>query len=243
MRCLRFRSGGSWCRSGLCVVDFGGLEDDLFETVARETWDKFTWSRWRWSVVVGFAVVWSLEKARGEIRGWSSSFPSGSLLWRRVVVTSPSFVEILSARVVLASLRSWSWFHGVALLVIGSLSFRHHLTVAVYTVPGLRGWRQQSPDSYPERRHRRLWTLSRAAGGPGASRYEGAFLSGSRQLGARSAHVSAKDPVLQGMRAPFSPARGNWELDPLMSLQRSVTAALMSVPFWIPSSFLKVHLL
>ena len=35
----------------------------------------------------------------------------------------------------------------------------------VYTVPGLRGWRQQSPDSYPERRHRRLWTPSRAAGG------------------------------------------------------------------------------
>lgn len=35
----------------------------------------------------------------------------------------------------------------------------------VYTVPGLREWRQQSPDSYPERRHRRLWTPSRAADG------------------------------------------------------------------------------
>lgn len=52
-----------------------------------------------------------------------------------------------------------------------------------------------------------------------------------------------QDPVLQGMRAPFSPARGNWELDPLMSMQWSVTATLMSVPFWFLSSFILVFLL
>ncbi|CAG7876323.1 unnamed protein product [Brassica rapa] len=81
----------------------------------------------------------------------------------------------------------------------------------VYTVPGLRSWRQQSSNSCPERRHRRLWTPPRAAGeamldvlassgqavGAGVSRFEDAFLSGSsRQLEACCAHTLSLGPSL-----------------------------------------------
>ncbi|KAF3600945.1 hypothetical protein F2Q69_00038177 [Brassica cretica] len=43
----------------------------------------------------------------------------------------------------------------------------------------------------------------RVLSGPGASRYEGAFLSGSRQLGARSAHVSAKMQFVEDNLRPI----------------------------------------
>ncbi|CAN7032923.1 unnamed protein product [Brassica rapa subsp. trilocularis] len=78
----------------------------------------------------------------------------------------PLFVEILSARVVLAFPHSWSRFHGVALLVTGSVlsSPPRGCASGVYG-PGSGEWRQQSPVSSPELRHRRLWTPSLAAGG------------------------------------------------------------------------------
>ncbi|CAN6878485.1 unnamed protein product [Brassica oleracea var. botrytis] len=78
----------------------------------------------------------------------------------------PPFVEILSASVVFAFPQSWSRFHGVALLITGSVlsSPPGGCASDVYGL-GSGEWRQQSPDSSPERRHRRLWTLSRAAGG------------------------------------------------------------------------------